>query len=267
MLEKLPVVDMQKREDNAGLIRKNVKIYLGFGLFGIMCAVLYILIVPAQYEAVAVIQIQKVVVEKGLQPVESGNMVVTRLSMPPTYSQDVARACGVNKNYSEAMTNLVHAKLWTSQPDKIEIRVRRNSRELAEHCTAAVFEAVRQQEEMLAGTILENLKIDLAYANEKLGVRQVFLAKEGKSVSQGIVYLATREEVIYWRERIESLNIAISKTEGSSARLLLPVWSYSEPIFPKKIQTLFAGLLSSLILGWFYVWFKNFRVAMPSLRS
>ena len=171
MLEKLPVVDMKKRDDNAGLIRKNVKIYLGFGLFGIMCALLYILIVPAQYEAVAVIQIQKVVVEKGLQPVESGNMVVARLSMPPTYSQDVARACGVNKNYSEAMTNLVHAKLWKGEPDNIEIRVRRNSRELAEHCTAAIFDAVRQQEERLAGTTLENLKIELASANEKLGVR------------------------------------------------------------------------------------------------
>ncbi len=267
MLEKLPVVDMQKRDDNAGLIRKNVKIYLGFGVFGIMCAVLYILIVPTQYEAVALIQLQQVVVEKGWQPVESGNMVVARLSMPSTYSQDVARACGVNKNYSEAMTNLVHTKLVKDEQGKIEIRVRGNTRELAEHCAVAVFEAVKQQEEMLANPILENFKIDLAYANEKLGVQQVFLAKEGKSVSQGIVYLASREEVIYWRERIESLNTAISKTEGSSARLLLPVWSYSEPIFPKKFQTLFAGLLSSLILGWFYVWFKNFRVAMPSLRS
>lgn len=244
------------------MIQKNRKIFFIFGSIGIIGGFMFVGISPVKYEAVAVIELQRVFVNETTKAVETPGMLAMRLSMPSTYESKVIEACGLEKNDGETMASLVNTKLRKNMPETIEMHVKRNTPELAERCTRAVFESVQMQEKLMVRPMLDNLRRDLIKAEGRLANRKkqvLLLTQKCNKDIQAIIYFAMRDEENALLAQIEKLNVAINGITENGAKLQVPIWTYSKPVSSRNFSSLIVGLLGGLLMGWFYTRIKNLR--------
>jgi len=252
------------------------------GFLGLVTAGLYLWFTPPQYEAVAKIQIAQFSSNKTLGNivgnlgniggnVESSNKImayivgnveepgvlISRLSLPSTYSLQNIQACkmeNVKIDQDLALTKKLKYTTTKTAPNIIDVKVQQNSKEDAISCLQSVFETIKVSQ----SKIFEPLQFEavqlLEEKNKTLAVAKELLLRGDKSgQALSAVYLATRDEINTLKTDIENLNNFIKSKDSRPTRLISPIYAAEKPVSPKKFISLIAGLLGGFFLGIAYV--------------
>ena len=98
--------------------------------------------------------------------------------------------------------------------------------------------------------MLEEAKQKISNYDVKLKEAKSIIARADKSNNAlSATYLGTRDEVRQLTDEIMDLNDFISAGESRRAKLISPIYISEEPVSPKKLTSLLAGLLGGAFLG------------------
>ncbi len=227
-----------------------------FGMLGILSSVAYLWITPNQYQATAQIQMAKIIVNNNNNPlginIEDPKLLLARLKLPTSYSNDEIKACGLSdqKFPAERLTSLAKFSEVKGVLSIIELKVNGPTKEVASVCAETLFKNIQaSQNELIKPLILEAKTLLIKY-QERLNNAQKLIERSDKSgVASSAAYLASRDEINFLTERVFQLNTLIASVDSRQAKLVSPVYVNESPVFPQKDISLIAGLISGLFLG------------------
>lgn len=226
-----------------------------FTAAGVIASVVYLNSAQQKYEAIAQVLMAQVSDGKAESPaginIEDPNLLVTRLRLPSTYTEEAVVACSldVKSRGGENVADMVKAVPVKNVPSMVEIHVQHTRPELAQKCATALFEMVKLQQTMIVSPLLDESRKALAEANGKLAAIQNLIAKSDKTLIQSIAYLAIRDEINYLKNRIDRLRQDVILGEQRKTRLAAPVYASDIAVHPRKSRSLLIGLLAGVVLG------------------
>jgi LPS O-antigen subunit length determinant protein (WzzB/FepE family) len=251
------------------------KTILTTSILGLMTAGLYLWFTPPQYEAVAQIQMaqwssnKNLVVPTGNTESSNKNLVVptgnveeavtliSRLSVPSTYSVQNIQACKmeyIQIDQDLALTKKLKYATIKTVPNVIEIKVKQKSKDDAIACLQSVFENIRLSQSKIAEPIELQATQLIEEKNNKLALaKQLIFRGDQSGPALSAVYLSTRDEINILRYETEILNYFMNSKDSRSTRLISPIYAAEKPVSPKKLIILIAGLFGGLCLGIVYV--------------
>lgn len=250
--------------------------WLASGLiFGVLCSFIFIMVVPAQYEAVAIVQPATVGASglassttnstsmKGVE-VETVAQSVERLKLATFYDEDLLKVCGVKERVNPAQ---VLAKAMKPTALKgislVQVSYRAESVEIAEACVAAVTARLAKTQASLAEPIVKNLKDQLEITKRQLGEAERFQSQIEKRAmtmdpsdskfSQAMLMLnaalSKRDEILKLQKLYTEQSMQLSEPLTSPAKLFEPIDASNNAVFPKIGLSILAGALLGLILA------------------
>jgi len=236
------------------------KTILGVGLLGLLGAIGFLAFMPNQYEATTQIHMAQIPSDSyngllGLN-VEDPSILIARLQMPSSYTEDNLKACGLDqeRNSSEELVKLAKVSVIKGNANSIELRIRLKSKDKVINCSKSLFESIRDHQNNIMKPYIEEATILLLKNQVRLQETQSLLVRADKSgLALSAAYLATRDEVKLLVDENIRLNNLISAKDTRQARLISPIYASDNPVFPKKIISLLVGLLTGLFLGILYV--------------
>jgi LPS O-antigen subunit length determinant protein (WzzB/FepE family) len=238
-------------------LRRSWKIIVVLGAMGLAIAVIYILITPKQYQAIAQIQMAQIIaVNSSMSPlginIEEPSMLIARLSFPTSFPSATITACSLDEKKDAASILAKSIKLSQPKgvPNILELKTIASNPEHARECANAIFELVKTSQDKIVSPYIVEAKIKLADDQEQLAKAKDLLLKADKSGSvMGAVYLSTRDEIRHLLDEIKVLRNVVASNVIGVTRLVAPIYVGDEPISPKKPVILYFGLLGGLLLG------------------
>ena len=239
----------------------HAKTILMTGILGLITAGFYLWVTPPQYEATAQIQMAQWSSNKNLG-VASGNVeeagtLITRLTLPTTYSSQNIQACkmeDVKIDQGAALSKQLKYSVVKTSPNVVEIKVQQKSKDDALTCLQSIFGSIKESQ----NKIFEPLQLQaaqlIAEKNKKLALAKDLVFRGDQSgPALSAVYLSTRDEITILKDDIESLTNFVNSKDARPTRLISPIYAAEKPVSPKKSISLIAGLIGGLFLGIFYV--------------
>lgn len=161
------------------------------GALGFMVSSLYILIIPAQYEAVTRITMAKVPIQSnhviGIS-IEDPAALISRANLSNLLlNSDVITSCGFG-GATEIRPNLdkyIHMSVIKQHTSTVEIKVRRPTQDLAKYCASRVSHLIVADQKNMLDTLVEfseaHKKSRLIVIEQRLRQNQALVAKLGQS--------------------------------------------------------------------------------------
>lgn len=242
----------------------------GGAALGLVAAVGYVLVVPAQYEATAVLQPATIgsvspagVNMKGAE-VESAAQTLERLKLPTFYTDDLLKVCGVKAtvNPRQALATDIKPVLVKGN-SLIQISYRADSPAIAESCVGAVAAQLTKVQSILAEPIIKTLEEQRKLTKQQLDEAERFQSQIEKRAmtldpsdakfSQAMLMLnaalSKREEISKLRKVYVDQSVALLEPLTQPAKLFEPIYASDRAVFPKKTLTALGGLIGGLVLG------------------
>lgn len=227
-------------------------------IIGLVFAGLYLMMVPSVYEATLQIEMARISVDgngntaRGA-PVEDAQLLVERLRLPSTYTDNLASACNLNNAQypSKALADRVRSKVIKGVQSVVEITVPGDSPAAAQACTLAIFEMIRHQQNVLLEPYVSDARENKTRLEARLKDNQEFLSQMDQTSVQSAVYLAKRDESMWLMNQIADIERALRQTFAT--KLVSPIYSTPQPVSPKTTPTLVLGTLAGLVLGFILV--------------
>jgi hypothetical protein len=239
-------------------LQESWKTIAGFTVLGFAGAAFYLSVVPKQYEASVQIKMAQIAyVNNNIHHplginIEEPALLISRLSIPTSYTPETLVACGLQDQANPALA-LSSIKLTVPKglANLVELKTFGGSQQAAQDCALAVFDQIKTTQAQIMAPYIEEAKIKLADAEDRLAKAKQLLAKTDKSGSAigAIFYLSTRDEIRYLLDEITAQKYFLSSNQNQTTSLLSPVYSSDMPIAPKKRNILTAGLFGGLFLG------------------
>lgn len=233
------------------------------GILGILGATGYVWLSPKQYQATAQIQMAQISANNNnnnTNPlgvnIEEPNLLMARLKLPTTYSDQEVKACGFENSSTPLEAIVSNAKFSAVKGvgSMIELKINHDSKELAVTCANALFESIKVSQNQIIRPYIEEAKILLLQYQDRLSNSQTLVSKADKSgAALSAAYLANRDEVKFLTEEIMRLNTFITTADTRQTRLVSPIYAPDNPVLPKKRLSLMLGLFAGLFLGLLYV--------------
>ncbi len=238
----------------------------GGAAVGFAGAVGFVLVVPAQYEAIAVIQPATVGVTGGTKgaDIEPVAQTLERMKMPTFYSGALLTACDVKTavNPRKSLATVIKPTVVKGN-SLIQISYRADSAAIAEACVLAVKEQLTKSQDAIAAPIIKTLeeqqrltKMQLDEAEKfqlQVEKRAMTLDPSDAKFSQAMLLLnaalSKREEVSKLRRQYADQSLQLSPPLTQSAMLFEPIYSPDQAVFPKKTPTALGGLIGGLVIG------------------
>jgi LPS O-antigen subunit length determinant protein (WzzB/FepE family) len=229
-----------------------------FGAIGLATAVIYLLIAPKQYQAIAQIQMAQIstAANNNINPlginIEEPSLLIARMSFPTSFNPATIAACGLDGK--DNATSMLVKSFKLSQPkgvpNVVELKTTASNPEHAKQCANAIFESVKISQDKIVSPYIEEAKIKLADDQVRLAKVKDLILKADKSGSvMGAAYLSTRDEVRYLLDEITALQNVVASNINRATRLVAPIYVSDAPSSPKKQVILALGLLGGLFLG------------------
>jgi LPS O-antigen subunit length determinant protein (WzzB/FepE family) len=234
-----------------------------FGAIGLATAVIYLLIAPKQYQAIAQIQMAQISAaannnnnNNNINPlginIEEPSLLIARMSFPTSFTSETSAACGLDGK--ENATSILAKSIKLSQPkgvpNVVELKTTASNPDLAQHCASAIYELIKTSQDKIVSPYIAEAKIKLADDEVRLAKAKDLVLKADKSGSvMSAAYLSTRDEIRYLLDEIAALQNVVASNINRATRLVAPIYVSDAPISPKKQVTLVAGLLGGLFLG------------------
>lgn len=258
-------------KDIIDFLIESWKAILVTGFLGVLVSAAYLIITPNQYQATAQIQMAQVSASNNnnnnnnnTNPlgvnIEEPNLLMARLKLPTTYSDEVIKACGFENASSPAESLASSAKFSAVKGvvSMIELKINRDSKEAAINCAQALFESIKTSQNQIIKPYIEESKALLVKYEARLANSQSLVSRADKSGSAlSAAYLANRDEVKFLTEEILRLNTFITTADTRQAKLVSPIYAAEAPVFPKKIMSLIIGLIAGLFIGFLFVLIKK----------
>ncbi len=253
-------------KDVTDFIAESWKITFFFGFLGVICAVIFLLITPKEYEAIAQIQVAQIATSNtNTSPlganIEDPSFLITRLKIPTNYSDKEIKACGIESigNPFEALTNSAKFSVVKGAGSMIELKINRKDKELAFFCANALFEAIKESQVKIIIPYVNEAKILLEQYQARLSNAQSLVARADKSgAALSAAYLANRDEVKFLTEEIMRLNTFITSFDTRKTKLVSPIYVSDLPVYPKNKSILLVGIVAGLLSGILLVMCKKF---------
>ncbi len=263
-------------KDIIDFLIESWKAILVTGLLGVLVSAAYLIVTPNQYQATAQIQMAQISASNNnnnnTNPlgvnIEEPNLLLARLKLPTTYSDEVIKACAFENASSPAESLASSAKFSAVKgvDSMIELRINRDSREIAINCAQALFESIKASQNQIIKPYIEESKALLVKYEARLANSQSLVSRADKSgAALSAAYLANRDEVKFLTEEILRLNTFITTADTRQAKLVSPIYASDIAVFPKKTMSLIKGLMVGLFLGLLLVIskkaLKNYKAA------
>lgn len=229
----------------------------GAGL-GLAAAIGFVLVVPAQYEATAVIQPAKVgmgnaTTTNGAE-VEPVAQTLERLKLATFYSEALVQACQAPS--ALALTSSVKASQVKGN-SLIQVSYRAPSTAVAEACVNAVVAHLTQSQAAVAEPLVKTLEERLVLTKKRLTEAESFqgqLEKRAVSSKDGasllmLSALSKRDEIVRLEKLLVEQKVQLSAPLTQSMQLLEPIYAPERAVAPKKLPMLAGGLFGGLVLG------------------
>lgn len=235
---------------------------------GLVGAVGFVLVVPAQYEATAIIQpatvgLASTTTTKGAE-VESTAQTLERLKTPTFYSDAQLQACDVKAqaNPRRALATAIKPTLVKGN-SLIQISYRAESPAVAEACVAGVVAQLAKVQAALAEPIIKTLDEQRKLTKQQLDEserlqsqiekRAMTLDPSDAKFSQSMLMLnaalSKREEISKLRKQYTEQTMQLSEPITQATKLFEPIDASDKAVFPKKTLTALGGLIGGLVLG------------------
>lgn len=256
---------------------------LGGVVIGVIGAGAMIVLTPAKYEAVAVVQVGQVgqvrqvdqggqMVEVTSHPVEPASQTIERMKTS-AFQLGVAEKLGTQAWVADlrASTNAT-GKYISPQLMKgtiagpsplIELKTTGDSAEYAKNiASASVLELANRQAE-IAKPMIDKLRLDLKIAREKLASVENELEVINKLVTNvGVkddrftqlslmttLGVQKKSELFTQRQLISALETALMPPATQSAKAIEEIFVTEKPVSPKKGMLIALGLIGGLLVG------------------
>ena len=229
------------------------------GVIGLAVAIMYLVITPKQYEAVAQIAMAQFGTFNSnikINPlgvnIEEPSLLIARMSSPASFTPQAIQACGLQDQAYSALTLSKAIKLTIPKgvANVVELKTFGPSPRVAEQCNLAIFELIKTTQHQIVDPYIVDAKMRLGDHIERLAKANDVVAKADKSGSaMGAVYLSSRDEIRYLLDEITALKNIVSYDQSRTTRLVSPIYVDDMPIAPKKRHVLSAGLFAGLFLG------------------
>jgi len=234
-----------------------------FGAIGLAITIIYLLIVPKQYQAIVQIQMAQISSaanntnnNSNINPlginIEEPSLLIARMSFPTSHTPATTAACGLDgkDNAISMLAKSIKLSQPKGLPNIVELKTTASSLEGAQQCANAIFEFIKTSQDEIVSPYIAESKIKLANYEARLAKARDFVLKVDKSESvMNVAYLSTRDEIRYLLDVITALQDVITSYYIRVARLVAPIQVINDPISPKKQGTLASGLLGGLFLG------------------
>jgi LPS O-antigen subunit length determinant protein (WzzB/FepE family) len=251
-------------KDIVDFLLESWKAILATGLVGLLGAAGFIVFTPSQYEATAQIQMAQIAPNNNSNPlvvnVEDPNLLMARLKLPSSYTEDEIKACGLQdlKLPAESLANTAKLSPVKGVSSIVELKIRLESKDQAVSCAQSLFENIRDSQNNIVKPYIEEAKALLTKYQARLTEAQSLVARADKSGSAlSAAYLANRDEVKFLTDESIRLNNLISAGDTRQAKLVAPIYASDIPVFPKKKISLLVGLLAGLFLGVLFVMMRK----------
>ncbi len=254
-------------KDIIDFLIESWKAILVTGLLGVLVSAAYLIVTPNQYQATAQIQMAQISASNNnnnTNPlgvnIEEPNLLLARLKLPTTYSDEVIKACGFENASSPAESLASSAKFSAVKGvgSMIELKINRDSKEIAINCAQALFESIKASQNQIIKPYIEESKALLVKYEARLANSQSLVSRADKSgAALSAAYLANRDEVKFLTEEILRLNTFITTADTRQAKLVSPIYASDAAVFPKKTMSLIIGLMVGLFLGLLLVIIKK----------
>lgn len=251
-------------KDILDFLLESWKAILATGLVGILGAAGFIAVTPSQYEATAQIQMAQIAPNNNNNNnsnplgvnVEDPNLLMARLKLPSSYTDDEIKACGLQdlKLPAESLASTAKLSPVKGVSSIVELKIRLESKDQAVSCAQSLFENIRDSQNNIVKPYIEEAKALLTKYQARLSEAQSLVARADKSGSAlSAAYLANRDEVKFLTDESIRLNNLISAGDTRQAKLVAPIYASDIPVFPKKKISLLVGTLAGLFLGVLFV--------------
>lgn len=242
-------------------LMESWKTIAGVGVLGLLSAVVFIFVIPSQYEAIAHVRMAQIDAGNNVNPlgvdIEDVNTLITRMRSPMAYSEKEAQACKLEKSKSPAedlIDSVLKVTAVKGSASLVELKIRRESKEVALACGQAIFENIKNsQREIMKPYVEEARNLLLQYQVRLNDVRKVIAKADKSGQALSAVYLSNRDELKFLADEMVRLSAIINAGDTRQTKLITPIYSSDKPVSPKPNMRLFLGLLAGLFLGLLYV--------------
>lgn len=235
--------------------------WLAGGLIaGAVGAVGFVLVSPAQFEAMAIVQPATVGLPtttnnntKGAE-VEPVAQTLERLKLPTFYDDAMLQACQAHSR--QALAGSVKASQVKGNA-LIQVSYRAPTVTLAEACVNAVVRQLTQSQTTIAEPVIKTLEEQLVLTRKQLTEAEGFqgqLEKRATASADGasllmLNTLSKREEIVRLQKLLIEQKVQLSAPLTQPMQLLEPIYAPERPVAPKKLPVLAGGLFGGLVLG------------------
>ncbi len=261
-------------KDIIDFLIEHLKTILGFGVAGLIAALMFAFLMPSQYEAKAQIKMAQIGVNNNnnVNPlgvnIEEPALLIARMKLPTSFDQATIERCGLNgeKGAAEVLAKKVKLSAVKGAPSVVDLSIQAESKELANACVAATFDLIKQTQKAIADPFIIEAKSKLSEYQKRLAdSHSVMLRADKSGAALSAAYLATRDEVKYLMDEVIRLQDFITSGDTRMTQLTAPIYAIDHPVFPKKRLTVTVGLMAGLFLGLVFVMSRHaYRRMYPS---
>lgn len=242
----------------------------GGAVVGVVGAIGFVAMVPAQYEAIAVIQPATVGMltantntTKGAE-VESAVQTLEHLKAATFYTDQLIGSCDIQSkvNSRQALATAMKPSLVKGNA-LIQISYRAASPATAEACVAGVVKQLAKVQGEIAAPLIKTLEEQQQITKQQLDDAERFenqiekrvltMDPSGAQFSQSMLLLSAamskKEEISRLRKAYAEQSVLLSEPLTQPTKLFEPVYASDRAVFPKNGVALASGLMGGLFAG------------------
>lgn len=248
---------------------------------GLLCALIYLAITPAQYEAQLWLKMAQssrnndsitISINNGNVSVnskttsnsnisEEPEALAQRLRSPTTYTEVVRQNCGLQEEarLHHFLDRNLEAHAVKNSTTLFELKLRAASVSQARQCAESVVEMISSQQAKLIGEQMAGRGEQLERYQKAYQEEQKKLAVLSNNGLERFAYLAELDQLSWLRSRIGTLQEELNLSLKYPTKLTGPIFVSSKAVSPKVSITLLIGVLLGLMVG---VLFASIRESM-----
>lgn len=223
---------------------------------GLLGATGFLMLVPAKYEATAVIQpatigmIVATTTTTTTTTVEPIAQTIERLKLVTFYGDELVKTCQATS--AKDLAEDVKASLVRGST-LLSVGYRANSVETAQSCVAKVVGRLAQSQSEISLPLIKELENQLASTKQQIEEAERFLAQNEKLLSPAangaVLLMLKREELMNMKKLYREQRLQLIEPLTRPLQLLEPIYAPQKAVSPKKLLVVAGGLMGGLFAG------------------
>lgn len=219
---------------------------------GLLGATGFLMLVPAKYEATAVIQPATIgmIVATTTTTVEPIAQTIERLKLVTFYGDELVKTCQATS--AKDLAEDVKASVVRGNT-LLSVGFRANSVETAQSCVAKIVGRLAQSQLEISSPLIKELENQLASTKQQIEEAERFLAQNEKLLSPAangaVLLMLKREELMNMKKLYREQRLQLIEPLTRPLQLLEPLYAPQKAVSPKKLLVVAGGLMGGLFAG------------------